>query len=338
MKQAIIVGGGPSGLLVGHFLKKQGADFIGLEKSAHLGGRLDVGHHRLYDEHSVALLTSEFDLNEWDQMHEPPQERHKGQWRLLDKELTQPSEFYLRNTTYYVPKESFDSFTKRLADSIGRNFRTLHGVAKIFPEEKKILCENGDELNYDRLYWCADINKLHKVWQGEKASLSKILKAEVHTFCGINLDIELENDSAYNPSSLLFTFRFKDKKLSTIGNFERSNEGTRVSWILFLPKKLFEDRDEVAKCVRAMKREIYKEFPEIRDTVKNECIAYLPSISGEKPAKSDTLEVLPNVTYIGPQIRLLDSDESLLNLDLALNNLIHSFTAPTTEKAEPLKP
>ena len=63
MAKYLIVGGGFAGLLVGKVLRAHGIEFVGLEKSERLGGRIEVGHHRIYNKESLSFFQNIFRLS-----------------------------------------------------------------------------------------------------------------------------------------------------------------------------------------------------------------------------------------------------------------------------------
>lgn len=95
----------------------------------------------------------------------------------------------------------------------------------------------------------------------------------------------------------------------------------RLHLMVFLPKEVMEDREEVAKCVRTLKRELTKEFPELSAKTKREKIVYLPLLSGEEAVSWGSIEVGPGVFYLGPQVYLTDEQAELRNLDLLVSNV-----------------
>jgi hypothetical protein len=127
---------------------------------------------------------------------------------------------------------------------------------------------------------------------------------------------------------VIFPFRFKDKKLRALGvNDTSSTEGRfLVRWILFLEEEIIEDREEVAKCLKTLRRELEKEFPALKTSVVQERIVYLSSISGDHPVPTRTLNILPDLIYLGAELRMEDAEESLRNLDMILNNCQHFET------------
>jgi hypothetical protein len=116
---------------------------------------------------------------------------------------------------------------------------------------------------------------------------------------------------------MVLPFKYKEARLRGLG---ATTSPRNIHWLLFLESEIIDDREELAKCIRTFKRELQKEFPELKGAVQSERIVYLPCISGEEPCAVDSLEVLPDVYYVGPQARMDDEDKSLRNIDCTLSN------------------
>lgn len=314
------MGGGFAGLLAAKLLTRNSIAFIGLEKSDFLGGHTRVGHHRFYDEGATSFLSQHLNGVEWLRIDDTPKERRKGEWRDIEEECTEEEQFYLK-APYFHPQTACSQLTQRLIEEVGGSFLTKKSADKIDPEKKVLTCVDGTEFSYDTILWCADMEFLSKAWPGDKTAVLKALKGQKEVCGGLNLDMELGAPMFSLRNTVVFPFRHKDKKLRALGVHEPgSSEKANMHWLMFLEEAIAEDREEVAKCVRALKRELQKEFPELKENTKNERIVYLSSLSGNTPSPVKSLTVLPGIIYLGPQARPPGSNEELRNLDRIVDN------------------
>lgn len=325
MAKYLIIGGGISGICVARILQAKDIQFEGLEKEDSLGGRAEIGHHRIYSSKSVEFF-SRFSSMEWFRIDEEPRERKKGEWSQVN-DVDDPYEKFYLGTNYFLPKGHFSDLVHSLSEPVKDKFLLRKTVEKIDSEGKKVICQDGSEHSYDNLIWCTHIDLLRKVWNGDSLQLLKVIKKARELHAGINLDLELSKLPFDSKNSIVFNFRYKDQKMRTIGiqesTFENSIESSHLHWLLFVDEEVCEDREELAKCVRTMKREIQKEFPELKNLILKERIVFMPALSGDESAELKSLELMPGIFYVGPQVSLPDSETSLKNIDRSLDNCAH---------------
>jgi protoporphyrinogen oxidase len=330
MNPFFIVGGGIAGLLSARLLKHKGLPFLGFEKSDALGGRTTFGHHRLYSTSAVRFLSSQLESLEWEEIDDKPQLRKKGEWVEWAEEASEQESFYL-HAPFFHPHSTFPELIHRLSSEVAESFQMRKTVTAIYPDTHRVEFLDGSALLYEKLIWCSSLPLLNKVWQGDKLPLYKLLKKAEEPLGGISVDVELSSPLFSFRNTVVFPFRFKDSRLKALGM--RSSwpippqEKSLTHWLLFLEKELAEDREEIAKCVRTFHRELEKEFPALKENLRTERIVYLPSISGEKPVAAKTLNVLPDLYYVGPEITLGDKQDTARNLDLTLSNCQQLYTA-----------
>jgi hypothetical protein len=319
MAEIIVVGGGIAGLLAAEALKDAGFSVVGLEGSSGLGGRLEVGHHRVHAETSRASLAGLVEGLELQEVQEPPLVRTKGEWEKVEEtaDFSSPEKFYL-SEHYWIAKEGYSKLTARLLEKVAPLFQTRKLVTEVHAEQKKVVCEDGVEHPYERLVWCSSLRSLRTAWKGDKSALKGLTKLPERRG-GISLEVDLKEPLFSSKNTVVLPFRFKEWKLRALG-LAGTGESPRVQWILFLEDEILEDREEVAKCVRTLKREIAKEFPQAPELSAREKLTYLPCISGEDPVEWKSILISPDVAYFGPEARLEGMDESWRNLDLTLAN------------------
>jgi hypothetical protein len=319
MSEIIVVGGGIAGLLAAEALKDAGLSVVGLEGSSTLGGRIEVGHHRVHSELARESLKSLLDGLELSEVQEPPLTRTKGEWQKAEEagEFSEAEKFYL-SEHYWIPTEGYSKLIARLVDKVGPSFQTRKLVTEVHASEKRILCEDGVEHPYSHLVWCSPLRALRTAWAGDKSPLKGLSKIPDRQG-GISLEVELKEPLFSSKNTVILPFRFKEWRLRALG-FPSTSGAPRVQWVLFLEDEILEDREEVAKCVRTLKREIGKEFPNAASMSVREKLTYLPVISGEAPLEWKSTLITPDIAYFGPETRLEGMDESWRNMDLTLAN------------------
>lgn len=322
MNPYVIVGGGLSGLMVARILNEKQAPFLGLEKSSRLGGRAEWGPHRLLQENSVSSFKEIVPDVVWNFTQEDVQERVKGEFQPIKDGFSEAERFYLTSSFYSAPVP-FEQLIQKLAEPVAERFQLNKTVLKIDGNQKKLELSDGSEIQYEKLFWCLDLGSLFKLWQGDALVSPKTVKTLSDKPAGLNLILELDSPLFQNKNTVVMPFRYKEWKLRALAipDVNSDSKPNRLHWMLFLPKEIIEDKEEVAKCVRTLKRELQKEFPEVSQKIKGEKIIYLPLISGEGTAHFSSLELAPGVTYLGPQVYQSEAQAELKNLDLMLANV-----------------
>ena len=321
-KPYIVVGSGIAGLLSAHLFSELGKRVIGFEKSERLGGSFVVGHQRLYEKGSVEIFQIQLPELQWDFIDEESVERKKGEWRNIEKEFSTEENYYLRSG-FYSPRISYADILAELSKENGRWFRLRTHIVELEPACRRLLCSDGVELEYEKAVWCSSLQSLRRVWKGASASVSKLAKETRRSEGGINLDMALTRPLFSYKNTVIFSFRYKDKKCSALG-IHSPQIGQHVErilhWKLILEPEIAEDREEIAKCVRALKRELFKEFPELKELIKNERLIYFSSSDTRPAAVVPSLELFPDLIYVGSDVRLPNTKEELRSRDRELDN------------------
>lgn len=339
-EKTLVIGGGISGLLTANLLKAHSIAFTGLEKTERLGGRAVTGHHRLYKDETRQLLERFIPSLQWNTVADAPTERKKSEWQAISGEFSEEEQFYLE-TNFQIPTEPFNTLVDKLAANVSDQFLFQHSITEIRPDTKTVLCQTGATFEYDRIIWCHSLTNLLRVWQGDKLPLIQAMKNVGDSMGRINLDWELSSALFPHKNTVVFPFRYKSFALKALG----VQEDKRLHWMLFLKKELGEDREEIAKVVRALKRELQKEFAELKALVVGERIGYFSPLSGEGQANLAQQEILPGVFYVGAHGFAAGSDESLRSLDRIASNclelekaLSQSDTTPEVSTVEDTAP
>jgi len=310
----LIVGGGPVGLIAAKLLRLQARSFLGLEKGDLLGGKMTTLPTRLFSSESVAFLHRLMPELEWKLTQGTPVERIKGEWKEV-REVSSIERPFL-NSPFYSPARAW---VGKLAEEVADSFSLHSHVVEIFPDDKKVVCAEGKEIHYEKLLWCGDIEGLRKAWKGDPASLLKLLKGLPDAMVAFDLELELSTPLRQEEGAIVFPFRYKEKKMRALG-VSQPHVDSSIHWLVSLDEEISDDREEVAKCVRALKRELGKEFAELKENIKAERILFYPSMEAAEPREVKSLATLPDVFYLGSQLRREESEKDLIYFDVALDN------------------
>jgi len=322
MNNYLIIGGGISGMLMANILQRKGVSFLGLEKSRHLGNQFNFGQLRIYQDNSVGFVKDLCGSIEWVKVDEHPRERKKGEWVSTNNDYIDEEKAFLGNP-FYHPAESFDTVVSVIKNSIESSFLTEKAVETIDIEKKMVTCQDGSEHPFERLVWCDDLKSLLKATQTSVKVAMKNSRKKDDVQGGIHLEMELSNSFIPFSNSVIFPFRYKDYKLRAVGinDLKATQNGpSKIHWIVFLERELAEDREEVAKVIRAMKRELQKEFPELKTLVLREKIVFEPKVESYTPAEIKGLELFPGIFYVGSEAQLPDTRAENSPIDLAIEN------------------
>ncbi len=335
MNKYLIIGGGITGVLLGSLLHKKGIAFQGLERSKQIGKDFNFGQLRIHQDNTVGLLKDLCESIDWIKIDEQPRERKKGEWitstnNYIDEELA-----FLGNP-FYRPTESTAVVLDMIKNSVRDLFLMEKNVEKIDLNKRIVYCQNGSEYEFDHLAWCANLKSLTKIVQVTPKIAIKNQRKKDNSQGGIHLEMELNNPLISFSNSVIFPFRYKDYKLRAIGINDSkplsAAESYKMHWLVFLERELAEDREEVAKIIRAMKRELQKEFPELKTAPLREKIVFQPKVETHSPSEAKSLELFPGVFYVGPEIQLTDTLVNSSPWDITLENCkrVENMLAQTT--------
>ena len=322
MNKYLIIGGGISGVLSANVLQRKGVPFLGLEKSKQLGNQSNFGPFRIYQDNSVGFVKELCGSIDWIKVDEQPQERKKGEWVPTNNDCIDEEKAFLGNP-FYQPIENFETVMGAIKHSIESFFVTDKLVEKIDVEKKIVTCQDGSEHPFERLIWCDDLKSLLKASQTNPKVGMKNPRKKDDVQGGIHLEIELSSSFIPFSNSVIFPFRYKDYKLRALGiNDPKTtpNGTSKMHWIVFLERELADDREEVAKVIRAMKRELQKEFPEFKTAVLKEKIVFEPKVESYTPSEVKGLELFPGIFYVGSEAQLPDTRAENSPIDLAIEN------------------
>jgi hypothetical protein len=330
MSETLIIGAGLVGLTVAKQLRNRSFSVKGLEGEGKIGGRLEFGHHRLYTNEAVDLLSDAFPGLQWRQVSEDASQIRKGEWVALTEELSPPEQFYV-GKSFFHPQATYSELVGRLAGEVGEIFQLRSAVTQVDLERRVVTCLNGSEIPYSNLIWTSSLASLSKITSQTPRGISKKKIAAVETG-GISWDIKVAKPLFSQANTLVFPFRYKDLKVRALGmraTWAPEHPET-YHWMIFLEDAQLENHEELAKIVRAFKRELTKQFPILEEPLLGERLAFHPSLSGETPVPVASLEVYENVVCLGPDVQTEEVSpdperHTRRNLDVVLRNTLDFF-------------
>ncbi|MBY0372248.1 hypothetical protein K2X33_16325 [bacterium] len=337
MSKVVIVGAGVAGLGLAKQLSSSLVEISGLEKDLRGGGRFEIGHQRVYTAEARDFMTDLLPDTAWSLVEEPPFALRKGEFGPLgDMEFSAPESFYLA-TPFWQPAATYHSIVEKLWSQVGESFRLRTQVASVDLANKSLLLVSGEKVAYDKLLWTSTLASLGKATGETPKGIAKKKPPVIETG-GITLDLDTSASLFAQANTVVIPFRYKDHKLKGLG-MQAPWSGTAGAhsyrFLVFLEDALLEDREELAKVVRAFKRELTRTFPDLEKAESRERIVFHPSLSGEIPVSVRSLEIYPDVVCVGSDLYTEEvspdkQEFALRNLDLTLRNCLDflDITAP----------
>jgi len=301
----IIVGGGLGGLLTATILHARKIPFLILEKTDQLGGRLRVGNHFVHRN----IISMERYLQATVSILMTTKERRKGEWVDIGMNVD-PQESRILDPTFFSKCiETFETSTSLEKE-----------VSSVNTDKKFIILKDGTELNFKELYWCARLRNLLKIATKPPAALpSKQIKS-LESPAQIHIEFELSEPLFPVEYRLFLPFRLREMKFSLVGSHANTKDGKFLFHLFFpIEGQAAEDPEEIAKIVRAAKRELQKEFPLLSKVTLSERIVFMDDCPASQAITTPSLEIYPSVFYVGPELRTRE-DSSSREDDLILEN------------------
>jgi|GEM_PF-1487175 len=337
MKKFLIIGGGLSGLMAAKNLQETGVDWVGLERGEQLGGRILSSVPRVQDEVSKGKLQTLFPTTEWEFIEDVAVEAKKGAW-VEQASGVEPWEAYFSRAKFFRPAQpTADWFLQSFTPELLGKFETDKTAVRVSLEQKKVWCSDGSEYEYERALWCAPLADFFKCCSEASAAQWKIPKNR-RELGAVVLQMHLNKLFTTNKNSIGISFRFGDGKARATGTplFIDDNKQV-IYWTLYLEEALSENKEEVAHCLRNFKRELFRQFPDLDQSVESERIIYLSRMALDEPLAAASLELGPDFSYLGSEVRLKDSPKQLAHMDLVMENFSRLFEKAETP-SEPAQP
>lgn len=310
MDDFLIVGGGLSGISAAILLRRYGRKLTGSERSSVLGGRAHYPNQKFFRVQTQAELTNLFSNIQIEECDLPIFERSKNGWepRLNSKETEQ--EKFLLSPCYLLRALNLKDFPPDITEL----FKLRTNIVSLFPSKKMVVFQDGTETFYSKLIWTDGLMELKRVWKEDKTPLLKLLAKFKVGQSGIFLDWHLKAPLWDGSGTFIFPFRFRDEKLRAIG-FSLNNTGeNRIQWSIFLSRDLAEDKEEVAKRLKAFRRELGKDFSNLEKNLTSERIVFLSAVHNSGGVAIKSPEPLENIILLGTDVQW-PADESPTNLD-----------------------
>lgn len=334
--QFLVVGAGISGLLISKVFQNKNIDFKCVEACENPGGRASTGPHRLYDQHNINYIDSSLGRSfHFEKIEEPAHEYQKGEWKVFQTNdlLAEGENFYLKSPFFEGTLEMVD-FIVEVSKELSDNLLLKKTLVRLDLEERKAKFLGGDELTYEKLVWAAPFSQLNKLLKEKclvkKAATKKDKKeSDGNPTRAVLVEFQITKPVFDFKNSFIIPFRYKEFRLHAIGQqYRTALDKQQLGFLVFLNDASFDDSEEIAKAIRAFKREFEREIPRAKDFILQEKIVEFTSLSGEKPIVTESLKISDDVYYIGPELTTEKGGQQM-NLDLVVanaRNLEHLLT------------
>ncbi len=326
----LIISSGMAGLISARWLEAKGVPFEALDSAASPGEGEPSFAWRFREGAGQGLIELFDQEAHWESVSPTAFEREKTEFTPFDGDI-EPTMRPFVVGNYRLPTQKIQSLVEPVSKHLAPHFRCNRFPVSIDIDAKKVALNDGSTVEYDRLIWAAPLGKLksilNTVGRSRMAPMGKA--APGIPFVGL----EWGTDVAPFPEdkTVVLTFRYKDEKLKAYGFVSQKNVSPESElfvshWVTVPPHKVAANAEETAKCVRSLRREILKEFAELESHIKHEKILSYDCYTPAKPSVAKSLEVLPNVFYVGPEATNYDGDTPLWGPEVTLHNLETVFS------------
>lgn len=325
----LVISNGIAGLVSAQWLKAKGIEFAAYD-AASTPGQGDPAFAWRFRESAGDIIASLFtEPGEWSSAGATLNHKPKNDWVPYDGEIETQMKPFVAGA-FRIPNRAVSSFIEPISKAVGEKFSCNRFPIAIDVNEKTVSMNDGSTLSYERLIWAAPLLKLKGIlspsWKTQLTRIGKI--AGPTSIIGFEWATDVRPFS--EEVTVVTPFRFRDDKLKAYGFFNQktvdAETGVYVTnWLTIAPPKVAANAEEIAKCVKAFRREVLKEFPEVEGHIKHEKILQYECFIPDKPIIADSLEVLPNIFYVGPEMTTNEDNASLWGPEATVLNLKKVF-------------
>jgi hypothetical protein len=331
----LVISNGIAGLLSARWLTSRGIPFSALDAGSSPGQGDPTFAWRFRDQANQELFSLFDDAVQWETIGSKLNHRVKENLVPFDGDIDGPMKPLIAGS-YRLPTQPLSSILAPIAKDLEASFRCNRFPTSLNPEQQTVILNDGSTSKFEKLLWAAPLHKLKSILSTEwRAKLSSIGKVPAGFSC---VGFEWGTDIRPFPDDfcVVIPFRYKEEKLKAYGFFTQKNprpdsELFVSHWITVPPYKLAANPEEIAKCVKALRREVLREFPDLETHLRHEKIIQHECFLTEKPLVTKSLEILPNVFYVGPELTSTNQEEHLWGLEVTLRNLHSVFPDPKTD-------
>lgn len=320
-----------AGLISARWLEAKGLPFEALDAGASPGEGEPSFAWRFREGAGQGLIEL-FDQEQstWESVSPTAFEREKTEYSPFEGEIDATIRPFIVGS-YRLPTTKVPDLIDPVAKHLAPNFKCSRFPVSIDVDAKKISLNDGSTLEYERLIWAAPLGKLKSILNTVGRSRMAPMGKAVPGIPFVGLEWETDVPPFSEDRCVVVTFRYKDEKLKAYGFISQKNASPESElylshWVTVPPHKVAANPEEIAKCVRSLRREILKEFSELDSHIKHEKIVQYECYTPAKPSVAKSLEVLPNVFYIGPESTTYDGETPLWGPEVTLHNLESVFS------------
>ena len=325
----LVISNGMAGLVSARWLTARGIDFSAFD-AASTPGQGDPAFAWRFRENSIDIIASLFEeAGEWTSAGALLHHKPKNAWIPYEGDIETQMKPFVAGA-FRIPCQSVANFIEPISKAMGEKFSCNRFPIAIDVNEKTVSMNDGTTVTYERLIWAAPLSKLKGILSPSwKTQLGRVGKIPGPTSI-VGFEWATDVRPFAEEVTVVAPFRFKDDKLKAYGIFNQktvdAESGSFVTnWLTIAPPKVAANNEEVAKCVKSMRREVLKEFPEVEGHIKHEKILHYECFIPDKPIIVESLEVLPSVFYVGPEMTTNEDNASLWGPEATVLNLKKVF-------------
>ncbi len=302
----LVISNGVAGLVSAQWLSSRGIEYTAYD-AAKAPGEGDPAFAWRFRDDAGSVIASLFeDSDDWGAVGTTLNHKPKKDFVPFDGEIDEQFRPLLIGN-YKIPRRAMAQILAPMTKSLIVNFHCNRFPLSLSIEEKTVSMNDGTVVPYEKLIWAAPLMKLKGIlsplW---KTKLGKIGKVPGPTsFVGFEWATDVKPFS--EDISVMVPFRFRDEKLKAYGFFNQKSVAPDTdhyvtNWVAIAPAKVAANAEDVAKFVKSLRREMLKELPEVDGHIKHEKILHYECFVPDRPIVLESLEVLPNVFYVGPEV------------------------------------
>jgi 2-polyprenyl-6-methoxyphenol hydroxylase-like FAD-dependent oxidoreductase len=342
----IVIGAGLTGLWIAHELHKKGQRVALLEAREYLGAR----HRRHMDLDFFPAHNDNISLLEWARSCCPAPlnfavQEHRPQ--MFDEGKFRPFAGFGASTFASVPELGFfnqthelwldpsiDQIVRALIEQLPISANLLSEVTDLKVADGRVteVVVNGDKaLTANKVVFTAHPASLNKLIAGEGLSgKSRTRLAKMDTWIAVIL--ELEHAQALTEDTALRLFNHNAKEFEPVVGRAL---GTTSRWITLVPGERAEEHDFIGQCIRHIKRQLKRAWPEAMDAIVQEKIYMEPNAYGQQQLKTKELLKLPEISNLFLANHILAPEPGALGSLWAAHEFITSVFADPTSPETP---
>lgn len=300
----LIIGGGLTGLFLAHRLQNGGQRVALIEARESLGGRSRRPGSNSYSSTGLDFIPATHEnvaLLEWVKSVSPlsinfevkehhPQLYDEGRWRPFagfgESNFLSVTELsHYSHSQHIVLNPGIEHLVRALVEQLPFEAQTMSEVTGLIVNDGQLteVVVNGDKtLKADRVIFTPHPSLLNSLIEGEGlASKNRTRLAKMQAWTAVMLELTHENPLAEDDSVKIFTHSAKEFE-PVVGRVF----GHCSRWMTLVPGEREAEHEFVGQCIRHIKRQLKRAWPNAFDSEVPEKIFVQPNSMGQQSLKS----------------------------------------------------